>query len=233
MAAHGKVVGTLLFVASVVATPRAAIWAFAVHACIVVGIAAVVGISPPKLLRRMTIELPFLAFAVLLPIVGRSPRTDIVGLSLSEPGLWSAWSIVAKGSLGVAATVVLTSTTATADLIGGLGRLRMPMTLTAIASFMVRYGEVLRSELDRMRIARVSRAHSPRFLWQAKAIASTAGTLFVRSYERGERVHLAMLSRGYAGHLPCAANERPAQWVRCLTPGAVSAAVAAVALAAT
>ena len=31
---------------------------------------------------------------------------------------------------------------------------------------------------------------------------SPAGVLFIRSYERGERVHLAMLSRGYDGHLP-------------------------------
>lgn len=33
-------------------------------------------------------------------------------------------------------------------------------------------------------------------------LARSLGTLFVRSYERGERVHLAMLSRGYAGSLP-------------------------------
>ena len=36
-----------------------------------------------------------------------------------------------------------------------------------------------------------------------------AGTLFVRSYERGERVHLAMLSRGYDGHHARARTQPP------------------------
>ena len=53
------------------------------------------------LVRRLRIEVPFLGFAVFLPIVGSSPRVDVLGLGLSEPGLWAAWNIVAKGTLGV------------------------------------------------------------------------------------------------------------------------------------
>ena len=33
-------------------------------------------------------------------------------------------------------------------------------------------------------------------------LATAAGALFIRSYERGERVHLAMIARGYQGDLP-------------------------------
>ena len=33
-------------------------------------------------------------------------------------------------------------------------------------------------------------------------LARSAGALFIRSFERGERVHLAMLSRGYTGRMP-------------------------------
>ena len=61
--------------------------------------------------QRLVIEVPFLLFAVLLPIVGREPRVDVLGVSLSEAGLWAAWNIVIKGTIGVAATVVLASTT--------------------------------------------------------------------------------------------------------------------------
>jgi cobalt/nickel transport system permease protein len=53
-----------------------------------------------------------------------------------------------------------------------------------------------------MRVARLSRADDPRWLWQVKGVAASAGILFVRSYERGERVHLAMLSRGFSGTMP-------------------------------
>ena len=53
-----------------------------------------------------------------------------------------------------------------------------------------------------MRIARLSRGYDPRFLWQVKAFAVGVGALFLRAYERGERVYLAMVSRGYTGRLP-------------------------------
>jgi cobalt/nickel transport system permease protein len=67
---------------------------------------------------------------------------------------------------------------------------------------MIRYADVVADDMRRMRIARVSRGHDPRWLWQARALASSAGALFIRSYERGERVHAAMLARGYDGTLP-------------------------------
>ena len=62
-----------------------------------------------------------------------------------------------------------------------------------------------------MGVARQSRGYDPRWLWQARAVASSAGTLFVRSFERGERVHLAMVSRGYAGAMP---GPRRCSWRR-------------------
>jgi cobalt/nickel transport system permease protein len=60
--------------------------------------------------------------------------------------------------------------------------------------FMVRYVEVVGGELRRMSIARppAGSTRSPRH-WPV--LARALGALFVRSYERGERVHLAMLSR--------------------------------------
>ena len=119
-----------------------------------------------------------------------------------EAGLWAAFGIVVKGSLGVLATVVLASTTSIPDILSGLERLRVPPVLVAITAFMIRYGDVVTDDLRRMRIARESRADDPRWIWQARAVASTAGTLFVRSYERGERVHQAMLARGYVGSMP-------------------------------
>ena len=67
---------------------------------------------------------------------------------------------------------------------------------------MLRYLEVISGEARRMRIARISRGYDPRFLWQVKAFAVGVGSLFLRAFERGERVYLAMVSRGYTGRLP-------------------------------
>jgi cobalt/nickel transport system permease protein len=119
------------------------------------------------------------------------------------------WAILAKGTLGVAASIVLAATTPVSELLRGLERLRVPTLFVSISGFMVRYSDVLLDDLRRMRIARLSRGHDPRWLWQSRAIGATVGTLFVRSFERGERVHIAMLSRGYDGHMPTIHGEPP------------------------
>jgi cobalt/nickel transport system permease protein len=197
-----KLVATVLFVAAVVSTPKEQVWAFGLHGTIVVTTALGARVPLLILTRRLTIELPFLVFAFLMPFLGGGDRVELVGLELSRPGLWGAWNVLAKATLGVAATVLLTATTTVPHLLAGLERLRMPSLLVAIMSFMVRYGEVVTSDMARMRVARISRGDRARWLWQGRAIAHSAGTLFIRSYERGERVFLAMQARGFTGTMP-------------------------------
>ena len=197
-----KLAAAFLFVLAVVATPREAFWAFGVYALLLTGLARVARLPLPTLARRLVIELPFLLFALFLPLVGQGERVEVLGLSLAREGLWAAWNIVAKGTLGVATSVILAATTPVPELLRGLERLRLPAAFTTVAGFMVRYADVIVDEVRRMRIARISRGHDPRWIWQARAVAATAGTLFIRSYERGERVYLAMVSRGWTGSMP-------------------------------
>ncbi|MBB1260616.1 cobalt ECF transporter T component CbiQ [Streptomyces alkaliterrae] len=200
--AHCKILAVLAFVLLVVATPRAAMWAFGGYALLLAAVAVVARVPPGFWLRRMLIEVPFVAFAVLLPFVAEGPRVEWLGLSLSESGLWAAWNVLAKGTLGVAASVLLAATTEIRELLLGLERLGLPPVLVQIAAFMIRYLDVIADELRRMRIARASRGFTARGPRQWAVLAKSAGALFVRSYERGERVHLAMLSRGYTGTMP-------------------------------
>jgi cobalt/nickel transport system permease protein len=228
-----KLAATVLFVFAVVATPREAWWAFASYAGVLVVVAIVAHVPVRTIARRLRLEAPFVAFALFLPIIGRGPRTDVLGASLSVAGLWGAWNVVAKATLGVAATGLLGATTSVPELLVGLERLRVPRVFVAISASMIRYAEVITAEMDRMRIARQSRADDPRWLWQARAVAVSAGALFVRSYERGERVHLAMQARGFDGSLPLldghGATRR--QWSLALALPALAAAVAATAWA--
>ncbi|GAA4688126.1 cobalt ECF transporter T component CbiQ [Streptomyces chumphonensis] len=224
--AHCKIVALSAFVLIVVATPREAVWAFGAYAGLLTAVAAAARVPPGFLLRRLLIEVPFVAFAVLLPFIAEGPRVEWLGLSLSESGLWSAWNILAKGTLGVAGSVLLAATTELRDLLLGLQRLRLPSLLVQIAAFMVRYLDVVAGELRRMRIAQLSRGHRPRGLRQWSTPARTAGALFIRSYERGERVHLAMLSRGYTGTMPVTRTRTAGR-----TQWAATAALPGVALA--
>ncbi|WP_405492056.1 cobalt ECF transporter T component CbiQ [Streptomyces sp. NBC_00096] len=199
---HCKLAATFAFVVVVVSTPREAVWAFGLYALLVAAAAAVARIPAGFLLRRLLIEVPFVAFAVLMPFVAEGERVQFLGMSLSVSGLWGAWNVLAKGTLGVAASVLLASTTELRALLLGLQRLRLPPLLVQIASFMIRYGDVITDELRRMSIARRSRGFEARGIRHWGVLAKTAGALFIRSYERGERVYLAMVSRGYAGSMP-------------------------------
>ena len=84
----------------------------------------------------------------------------------------------------------------------GLERLKLPALMVQIASFMLRYVNVISDEMERMKVARESRGFEATGVKHWKVLATAAGALFIRSYERGERVHLSMLSRGYEGVLP-------------------------------
>ena len=216
-----KLLALVAFVLTVVATPAAQYWAFAAHLLLLAGVAALAGLRPGLILRRMTVEVPFLLFAATLPFVARGPRVEVLGLSLSQEGLLGAWNLAAKGSLGVVAAVLLTATTDLRRLLRGLERLRVPELFVQIATFMLRYADVVVDDLRRMRVARESRGFEARSLRQLPVLAAAASALFLRSYERGERVHLAMLSRGYDGHMPVLYDEpAPARawWVAAALP---------------
>jgi cobalt/nickel transport system permease protein len=222
-----KLVVLAVLVVSVVATPPQAVWVFSGHALILMTLLAISTVPPGFFLRRLAIDIPFVLFALLLPWVGADPRVAIGPLSLSEPGLWGAWNILAKATLGAGASVLLVATTEVPHLLAGLGRLRVPPIITSIASFMIRYLEVIAGEFRRTRIAMNARGYQSARLADAKPLGLAAGALFIRSYERGERVHRAMLARGFTGTMPDLEEPAPTRWWPGLWP-AVAAALLAV-----
>ena len=228
---EAKLAAAVAFAIAVVATPRTALWAFAAHAALLAAVAAIARVPPGFLLRRMAIEIPFVAFALALPFIGLGERVEVAGLGLSVEGLWAAWNVLAKATLGVTASILLAATTEPHRILHGARRLRIPSLLVQIAMFMLRYLDVILGEMRRMRIARESRGFTARDLRAAPVLARSVGALFIRSYERGERVHLAMLSRGFTGTLPVLDDRPapPAAWVAALSPAVAAAVVAALA----
>ncbi|QCW49936.1 cobalt ECF transporter T component CbiQ [Nocardioides dongxiaopingii] len=200
--AHLKILALLAFMLVVVATPRGWYPLYGGHLAALVTVVLLSRVPPVYLLKRMVVEVPFVFFAILLPFVATGPRTEFLGLTVSESGLHAGAALLAKATLGVLASLTLAATTEPQDLLAGLARLRMPVLLVQIMGFMVRYLEVVTDELRRMRIARESRGFTARNPRHWPVLARSFGALFIRSFERGERVHLAMLSRGYTGKMP-------------------------------
>lgn len=200
--AHVKIVAAVSTVLVIVVTPPAPAWVFGGYSVAILAAFLVAGVPWRTVLPRMVVEIPFVVFALLLPFVGHGPEVAVGPVSLSQPGLWSAWNILAKATLGLLVSILLAATTPTRDLVAGLQRLRVPDILVQILASMIRYVHVVTGEWQRMDRARQSRGFVSRGPRSWPVLGHGLGTLFVRSYERGERVHLAMVSRGYVGRLP-------------------------------
>ena len=197
-----KILTAVIAVFAIVATPPEAVWAFAVYLALLTLLWWRAGITVRWLAPRLLLELPFVVLAVLLPFAATGDRVTVAGLSLSEPGLLAAWNILVKGTLGMLVSLTVAATTPVRSLPAGLSRLHVPGIVITIVTLMLRYVTVLAGEIDRMRIARIARGDDPRALHQVGATARGIGGVFLRSYERGERVHLAMLARGFTGTVP-------------------------------
>jgi cobalt/nickel transport system permease protein len=200
--AHLKVLVLVAFMLTVVATPRDWYPVFGGYLLAVVTVILLARVPLLYVVRRMVIEVPFVVFAVLVPFIATGPRVEVLGLTVSEPGLLAAWGLLAKGTLGVMASLTLAATTEPTDVLVGLRRLHLPDLIVQIMGFMIRYLDVVTADLGRMMVSMRSRGMDPRSPRSWPTLARTLGSLFIRSYERGERVHLAMLSRGYTGRLP-------------------------------
>ena len=190
--ARVKIVATIAFVVGVVATPAGAWWALAIEAVI---LAELVILSRVPVRYVLTRWLGFLLLVAFLAAMVAQAHPDRARL-----GWWAVWgAVLAKNSLAFVAVLTLSATTPMRRLLSGLGRLGVPAVLVSTLHFMIRYLHVLADELARMVLARRSRTfrRSGRLDWGL--LTGLIGMLLIRSFERGERVHAAMLARGWDG----------------------------------
>lgn len=226
-----KVAAAFLFVFAVVATPREAWWAFCVYAVILVTLATAAHLGARFVATRMLIETPFVIAALAFPFLTGGETIAVLGLELSRSGLWDMWNVLAKATLGLLTSIVLAGATDIPSMLKGFERLHVPRALTAIMGFMIRYLDVVLGEFRRMRVAMQARGHNPTWIGQARPYGRSAGLIFIRSYERGERVYLAMASRGYTGQMPATSGDEATagQWTLGLLVPAIAWAIAVLA----
>ncbi len=206
--ARAKIIVFFALILIAVSTPPASFHLFGLLALVLIMIALSARLPLGHLVKKILIILPFLFFvAISIPFVkkdgtGGGYNLGYGGLSVSQSGLWILWNVVIKSSLGVFSIILLSSTTSFPQLVKGMERLGSPKIFTILTSFMYRYSFILIDEIQRMKRARDSRCFGGRWFWQTKVIGHMVGTLFLRSFHRGERVYQAMLSRGYNGTMP-------------------------------
>lgn len=210
--ARAKIISFFALIVICVTTLARAYFAFAGYLLILLVVLLISHLPLKHVMKRSSVIIPFvLMVAIFIPFLD----PDAVGggynlgsIAISRNGLLVLWNVVIKSYIGVLCMILLSSTTPFSELTEGFRQLKVPGILINIAAFMYRYLFVVADEAMRMKRARDSRNFGGRWIWHSKVIGHMIGTLFIRSYERGERVYLAMLARGYNGEVRTLSRQR-------------------------
>lgn len=200
---RAKLVGFATITLVAVSTPLHAWPAYVAAAAALTAIAALGRVPARTIAARAKLVLPLVLFvALFVPFARHGDPVELGPITVSQQGLATLATVSAKAILGTLSAVLLGATTSFPDVLHALERLKAPRLLVLIAAFMYRYLFVIAGEARRMRAALSARGYAPRHALQAQAIGRVATALFLRTYERAERVHLAMLARGWNQTMP-------------------------------
>jgi len=168
------------------------------------------GLSPVIYAKRLLVILPFGMFLIVFQIFFKNRYYETFttlatlpfGIEIYAESVEFASILLIKFLVSVSFIILLSSTTKTQDLLEGAGRLGLPAEFTLVLGMMLRYLYVFGYMIRKMRQSLETRCFDPfdrllPYRYRLEKLAYAVGTLFIRSYEQGERTYLAMLCRGY------------------------------------
>nr|AGQ19442.1 ABC-type cobalt transport system permease component CbiQ [Candidatus Actinomarina minuta] len=197
-----KILSTLLIVISIAFSKIINPFQIISHAVIVFLIIRFSNIPLKTYLKRLTLDIPFILFALFLPFLSSGNNDMVFTLFTFEvyrTGLLEMFAILFKATAGLSMGIILTATSTNIELIYGLQKLKVPPIIIAIMSFSIRYIDVFIDEFKRVRVSMQSRGYIEKGIKTLIPIAYASGAMLIRGYERGERVYLSMISRGFTG----------------------------------
>ena len=202
-----KLVCSLAFILAVVLTPSGTWKVYAVYLLIMMGLIWLSHLPLKYVLKRSLVIFPFvIMITIFVPFFkqGQVLASYDIGawhIAITYEGLAVLVNVVVKSWLCILCLIVLSSSTRFEQLLHGMFRLRVPQVFVQIISFMYRYMFVLADQAMRMQMAMDSRNFGLNRRNIIKTMGNMIGMLFIRSYERAERIYAAMLSRGYNGEI--------------------------------
>ena len=201
LAPRTRILCAVLLVFAIVLTPNGHWWTWAVYGLAILSLIWLSQVTLLVLLRRLAVEFTFIGVVFLGTLFRGGGRILWAWgpLQITTVGLIVLGSVTLKALLSLLILNILTLTTSVPALLQAMVELRVPPLLVAILSSMYRYISVLTGEFNAMRRAAESRNLMSTNRWQRLVIGNMIGSLFIRTYGRGERVYQAMLSRGYQG----------------------------------
>jgi cobalt/nickel transport system permease protein len=201
LAPQTRILCVMVLIVAIALTPNGQWLTWGTYSVGILSALLVSQITYSVLFKRLAVESAFVSVVLIGTLFrgGGDPLWQWGGLSVTTTGLTILGSVSLKALLSLLLLNILTLTTSVPILLNGLTVLKMPPLLIAILASMYRYLAVLIEEFNAMRRAALSRNLMNGRRWQRLVVGNMIGSLFIRTYERGERVHQAMLSRGYKG----------------------------------
>lgn len=202
-----KFITAIVFILAVVLAPPGTWLAFGLFFAVMAILILLSKVPVLYILKRSLVIMPFVVLiAIFIPFfkqgeVAGSYNVWLWQVTVTHSGIQVLVNLLIKAWLSILALIWLSSTTKLTSLLYGLEQLHVPRVMVMILSFMYRYIFILIDETMRMKQARDSRNFGGKRLWQMRTIGNMVGTLFIRSYERGERVYSAMVARGFDGNV--------------------------------
>jgi cobalt/nickel transport system permease protein len=199
---QSKIFFTLLIVTSIAFSKIMNPFQIFSHALIVFLFFRLSKIPVKTYLKRLTIDIPFILFALFLPFLSSGNDDTVLtflSINVYRTGILEMFAILFKATAGVSMGIILTATTTNIEIIYGLQKLKLPSILIAIMSFAIRYIDVFIDEFKRVKISMRSRGYLEKGIKTLFPMAYASGAMLIRGYERGERVYLSMISRGFTG----------------------------------
>lgn len=167
--------------------------------------------------KRVLMILPFGGFiAIFQPFIkeGLILYTLPFGLSISYEGILFGILLLSRLVVCLSTIVLLSSVTPLESIVNSMRKLGFPKEMAMILSMTVRYLFVFFDELENIKKAQKSRCFSiwnkkTSYSWRLKQVGYTIMMLFLKSFEKGERVYYSMLARGYTGEATSYKEEVP------------------------
>lgn len=159
------------------------------------------------IIKRSLAVIPFvIIIAIFIPFIkdGNPIFKYNLGkfsIKITNEGLTIFRTVLIKSYLSILCMTLLIASTGFLQILRALEELKISRIIVMVFSFMYRYIFILQDELTKMLLAKESRTISKKKWLQIKALSNMLGVLFIRSYERGEFVYLAMCSRGFDGSI--------------------------------
>jgi cobalt/nickel transport system permease protein len=180
---------------------------FALYGLLILLLIGISKIPVYYILKRCLVVIPFILMTSIFLLFGNQGATitlfHIGGfrINVASAGWTMFLSVMIKGVLSVLCLTLLTASTPFPQLLAALESMKFPKLITMILSFMYRYIFLIEDEAMKMWRAMKSRSSGGSRLLRLRAITNMVGILFIKSFERGETVYLAMCSRGFDGTL--------------------------------